>query len=304
MPDAARQGDHHACDNQEPKAHTGGPIQPDCSPDVDTNQLPQARATDRLECSGVPVVNFIVTGSATVEINGKLAARKTDKTMHPQGEIDAGSPNVEIGGPAAGATLGHPDEGQAACQAAAAGRASGRTQQSYTNCGVESSRQIINQVTGAGVDEDTLLNNAIANGDAGDDKDPRKRGLARPTQLQDILARGSSVDGAEGTGVATHLADNSVAAISQAVAEGKGVISFHDVAELWGPGNEGLHFVLVTGLEYDANGNLVNVVINDTGTGECGKRVPVDQYERSLDLPWYSDVIGNTRSVVTDDPIW
>ena len=82
MPDAARRDDNHACPNPTPRPHVGGPITV-TSNNVDTNSKGQARATDRMRCTGVPTVNFIVTGSKTVEINGLMAARKTDKTMHP-----------------------------------------------------------------------------------------------------------------------------------------------------------------------------------------------------------------------------
>src|SRR5688572_9559313 len=111
MPDTARVADKHACPCPTPQAHVGGPIDSPASTNVETNTKGAARATDLLTCEPVKIKNFIVTGSPTVEINGKMAARKTDKTMHPgPGEITEGSPNVEIGGGVAGATLGDPNE--------------------------------------------------------------------------------------------------------------------------------------------------------------------------------------------------
>src|SRR6266436_5162077 len=144
---AARVTDLHTCPmSTGPVPHTGGPILPPCSINVQTNDLFQARATDKAFCAGPP--DFIVTGSSSVFVNDLMAARSTDKTMHG-GLITLGSVNVLIGGPVAGATLGNPVAGQAACVAAAAGRnppaalglPANSPGQNYNNCGVESSRQ-------------------------------------------------------------------------------------------------------------------------------------------------------------------
>jgi hypothetical protein len=52
------------------------------------------------------------------------------------------------------------------------------------------------------------------------------------------------------------------------------------------------HTVTVTGMEFDANGNLVNVVVNDTGDAAmpsgtankplCGKKVPAGQFQSAV----------------------
>lgn len=274
MPDAARVGDKHTCTNPNPAAHVGGPVAAPCSPNVETNSLAQGRATDLLDCTPVNLKNFIVTGSSTVEINGKLAARKTDKTMHPPpGEIVEGSPNVEIGGGAAGVTLGNPDAGRIACQNAAAGRTSGATQQSYQNCGIESSRQIINQATGGNMTEDALLDDAMNNGDAANERNRADSGGSSPDGRERVLDR---------NGVPSSRQTGSMDNIMQAVAEGRGVITSHDVSVLWGPGNAGGHAVMVTGVEYDASGNPTRVIYNDTGTGQCATSVPAAQFQSSL----------------------
>lgn len=289
MPAAARLGDFHECPSLDPGPipHVGGAILPPCSPDTFVNSLGQARVTDRLQCL-TPAPNFIVTGSGSVSVNGLPAARKGDKTMHPPpGEILTGSADVEIGGPTVGATLGAPAAGNAACQAAAAGRKSGSTQQSYQNCGVESSRQIINQATGAKVSEDALLDSAEQNGDAERARNRADSGGTYASGRQNILAQ---------HGVGSTLTDGTMANITQAVAEKRGVITSHDVAILWGPGNSGGHAIVVTGVEYDANGNPLNVIVNDTGLGICQNSVPADQFAASL-LP-------GTPANVTTAPIW
>lgn len=297
MPDAARVADKHDCPCPTPQAHVGGPIDAPASTNVETNSKGAARATDTLTCTPVALKNFIVTGSTTVEINGKLAARKTDFTMHPgPGVISEGSPNVEIGGATGGVTLGNPDEAGRRCRAAAAGRTSGSTQQSYQNCGVESSRQLINQA-GNPITEDQLLDDAMNSGDA----DRVQTGKWPFRQTDRANSGGTGPDGRNNIlndhGVPAHTEAQGMTNISQAVAEGRGVITSHDAGILWGdPNVNGGHAIVTTGMEYDANGNLVNVIVNDTGTGNCQQSIPAAQYENSL---------RPGRDInVTDNPIW
>jgi hypothetical protein len=257
-----------------------------------TDNLAQARATDKLICA-TPPPNFIVTGSTSVDVDNLMAARATDKTMHPPpGSILAPcSPDVEIGGPTGGATLGSdPASGAAlaACQAAGGGRTSGSTQQSYQNCGVESCRQIINRANGTNVSEDQLLNQSMNNGDADNERHRADSGGTSPDQRQNILAN---------NGVPSTEQPATMANIQQAVAEKKGVISSHDAGRLWGnPNVSGGHAIVVTGIQYDANGNPVTVFTNDTGLGQCQRGVPAGQFQASL-RP------GRPLNV-TNNPIW
>jgi uncharacterized Zn-binding protein involved in type VI secretion len=276
-----------------PVPHVGGPVQPPCSTNVQTNNLAQARGTDRLTCSGGPP-NFIVTGSGTVLVNNLPAARLTSKTMHPPpGFLFGASPNVLVGGPDAGVTLGNPAAGAVECQKAAGGRASQSTHQSYGNCGVESARQIINRATGGNVSEQALLDSSLQSGNAEAGADPvnhpEHHGGTFPEQRQNILAA---------NGVPSTQQDCNMANITQAVAEGRGVITSHDVSVLWGPNNTGGHAIVVTGIQYDANGNPVNVIVNDTGKNppNCSVPYPVDTYRNSLST--------NNPINVTSNPIW
>ena len=273
-----------------------------------TNGVPQARGTDPAVCNGP--VDFIVTGAATVKIDGQPAARMTDKAMHG-GIVAAGSGDVMIGGPTAGVTLGNVDAGNKACQAAAAGRASGSTKQSYYNCGVETTRQIINQATGKGLTEDGLLQQAVANGQAGDgshanddddidDNDgsspkgvpnPAKAGGTTPDQREAML---------NDNGVPAEQVPGTMGNLAQGVGEGKGVEADIWAGSIWPPSygvqpGKGAHAVLVTGVEYDENGNMKNVIINDTGAGDCGKAYPADVFQKAL--------MGDNH-VVTKGPVW
>lgn len=297
MPEAARVTDNHVCPCPTPTAHVGGPIDAPASANVETNSLGAARATDLLTCTGVPAKNFIVTGSTTVEINGKLAARKTDKTMHPgPGDIVAGSSNVEIGGATGGATLGDPDEAGRRCRAAANGRTSGRTQQSYQNCGVESARQIINQ-SGNPISEDQLLDSAMSSGDAerkgqgflGLKTDRANSGGTGPAGRDNIL---------NANGVPAHMEGNSMQNLTQALGENRGVISSHDAGLLWGDAryNGGGHAIVPTGVEYGPDGKPLNIIVNDTGTGQCQQSIPAAQFESSLRA-------GRDLNV-TNNPVW
>jgi uncharacterized Zn-binding protein involved in type VI secretion len=284
MPPAARMTDNHTCPLFDgPKPHVGGPILPPCAVNVQTNSLGQARATDRATCASAP--DAILMGSMSVRVNSLMAARQTDQTVHG-GVVVMGSPNVEIGG-APGSTVGFPLQWAHQCAAAAQGRTSGSTQQSYSNCGVESARQIIG-AAGGSVNEDTLLNEAIANNDAENATDPADRGGTSPQTRTDILSR---------RGVASHREAQTMANIQSAVVAGHGVITSHDAGVLWNDPayNGGGHAIVVTGMEYDANGNLVNVLVNDTGTGRCLNSVPASQFQNSL---------NPSRQVnVTDNPV-
>jgi len=298
---AARVTDMHVC----PMAtgvvpHLGGPIIPPNSLNVQTNDLFQARATDKASCVGP--IDFIVVGSSTVFVNDLMAARTADQTMHG-GLIGPGSINVLIGGPPGGATLGNPVAGQAACVAAVGGRnpsaalgLPAQTQsQSYNNCGVESSRQIINQANGSNVSQEILLTQAMVNGQAtAVPGNLQASGGTTPTTRVQLL---------QTNGVPASEVTPSMQNMQQAVAEHRGVIVAVMAGTLWGaaggiPAGQGPHAILVTGLQYDATGKLQNVFINDTGMGTCTQPVPVATFQAALTAR------GGANHVVTNNPIW
>jgi uncharacterized Zn-binding protein involved in type VI secretion len=273
---ATRVTDQHTCPVSN---HKGGPVLPPGSGNVRTNSLAQSRATDLIQCNGPPDV--FVTGATTVKVNGKMAVRIEDKTAHG-GTIGSSSSNVRIGGPRGGATLGNPDAWTKICATAAAGRNTGSSQQTAQNCGVESARQLVIAITGHDPGEEDLLGKSVEKGDADPEPsdipwDPVESGAGgtNPASRQKIL---------KDNGVTSSQQDQSAANLASAVAQGKGVITSNDAGQLWGNPkyNGGGHAVCVTGMEYDANGNLAWVVTNDTGVGECGRLVPGSDFLASL----------------------
>lgn len=100
MPLAARITDMHTCPMQTPAfpspiPHVGGPITGPGVPTVWIGKMPAAVIGDMCVCVGPP--DSIVTGSATVMIGGKPAARMGDTTAHG-GTIVIGCVTVLIGG--------------------------------------------------------------------------------------------------------------------------------------------------------------------------------------------------------------
>jgi uncharacterized Zn-binding protein involved in type VI secretion len=270
-------------DNEKCPVHRAEPIIPPCHPPTLANGKAMARVTDQTQCKPR---DYIVTGSATVQIGGKAAARVSDKTMHG-GTIVEGSGNVLIGGSATGSTLGNPEAGLDAFKTAATGRTSGRTQQSYENCGIESSRQVINQATGSAISEDKLLDTAMDKGWAQREATRGESGGTTAEGMHSLL---------DNQGVSSSLQPQTMANIQQAVAEHRGVITAHNAGTLWNTTDEGGHAILVTGAQYDPNGKLASIIINDTGTGEGMHLVPADRYERSL--------LNGFSATITDHPIW
>jgi hypothetical protein len=187
------------------------------------------------------------------------------------------------------------------CQIAANGRGSGTTAQSYNNCGVESSRQLINQANGTNVSENALLQNAINNGWAGGTPGSPPvfaNGGTGPAGRQAILA-GSTPP------IASTIQPSNITNLGLAGAQGQGVIANVDAAFLWNnvpgvatPPPGSLHAVVVTGVEYDDAGNPVNVFINDTGTGQCGRAVPAAQWNQAVNAH------PAPALNVTTNPIW
>jgi len=97
MPPAARVTDMHTCPMSDgPKPHVGGPIMGPGCPTVMIDHMPAACVGDSLTCVGPPDT-IAPTGSMTVVIGGKPAARLGDMTAHG-GTIMTGSPTVLIGG--------------------------------------------------------------------------------------------------------------------------------------------------------------------------------------------------------------
>lgn len=280
---AARVGDMHTCPlvDPGPKPHVGGAVTMGETTVLIGGAL-AARTTDQALCAGPP--DFIVVGSSTVHIGGQLAAYLGSQTMHG-GVISAGYPQVLIGGPPAGATLGNPVRGAALYPG----------DQSSGTCALLTSAQIIGQVTGTTPSEAEMQ----AVGQAAGVYTPPV-----PSPANEGTDANGEVALLAAYGIGAHEEEQTMENIQQAVAEGRGVAADCDAGILWGDPtyNGGGHTVNVTGMEYGSDGNLENVVINDTGrAGEpaserIGRRVPADQFERSL--------LSDAPAVVTDNPIY
>ena len=99
MPDAARISDLHTCPKVEPGPvpHVGGPIFTG-SANVIIGYLPAARADDSVVCFPTGPTNSIKSGSTTVLINNRSAARRGDPCTHSGGSVIVrGCPTVLIG---------------------------------------------------------------------------------------------------------------------------------------------------------------------------------------------------------------
>jgi len=147
-------------------------------------------------------------------------------------------------------------------------------QQSYDNCGLESSRALI-LAAGGSATENEVLNYAVTNNLADhSEANPAEWGGTGPDERQAVLSH---------FGVASHEEAATPENIAKAVADGKGVITSHDAGKLWlnQPDGSG-HAITVTGTESDADGNITTVITNDTGLGEGERPVPAQQFFDSL----------------------
>ena len=288
---AARAGDLHVCPMVDPGPvpHIGGTIKPTRATSVKIGGMSAARMGDALQCSS-PTPNAIIAGAFPVPIANMPAARVGDSTAHG-GSVTMGFPTVVIG---LAGTTGNPRVGNIMCSAASSGRTSNSTKQSYGNCGIESSRQIINQATGANLTENYLFLSAINLGFAGG---PVRQSLAKAggtsaVGRQRILAR---------NGIASTVQKTNSTNLGLAMSQGKGAIVNLDASKLWPPGTAragSWHAVTVTGMVYDDAGNITHVIINDTGSGQCGRHVPLQQFNEA--------VAAHTRSElnITSKPLW
>lgn len=298
---AARVGDQITCPVPQTTpaalphaAPPGLPIIPPGEPTVLIEGRFAARLGDKSICIGpAPTPDPIDTGVFPVPIGGSPAARVSDNGSHPGSVImPPGATTVLIG---LAGTAGNVRVGTQMCQAAANGRTSGSTQQTYNNCGVESARQIINQVNpAANVSENNLLTSAIN----------ARNASGTPGGSLTLADGGTSSVGRRailtGNGVASTVVQTTPQNLGLAMSRGQGVIVNLDPGVLWNSPNAlGMgHAVTVTGVEYDDAGNRVAVIINDTGTGQCGQRIPPNQFDQA------TAAHPRSRLNITTNPIW
>jgi uncharacterized Zn-binding protein involved in type VI secretion len=337
---AARVGDGIVCPLPQtlpatpPPPHAlppGLPIMPPGAVTVMIGGKPAARMGDFSNCiTPVPLPNPIMRGAFPVPIMNMPAARVSDSGTHPGSVImPPGCLTVLIG--LSGVT-GNPRLGNQACQSMAAGRnppagstdASGNALssntpgQSYNNCGVESSRQIVEQATGANPGQETMLNNAIANGNASQPA-VGSAGSGGPVNAQNqAWYSGGTTSGQQATILTNNGVPSSRVApasgglqlsqLETALSQSRGVIANGDVSGLPGWGTQtGAHAVMVTGYEYDDAGNITHVIYNDTGIGACNQRATAAQFQNFLTTGANNSIANGfapSGAAVTNNPIY
>ncbi|MGN6529601.1 MAG: hypothetical protein ACTHL8_24675 [Burkholderiaceae bacterium] len=169
-------------------------------------------------------------------------------------------------------------------------------QQSYQNCGLQSSRQIVDQAQGKlAKTELKFMDDAIASCGARQAANhPDDSGATSAASRQCVMQQ---------YGVPSSIEPATVANVDSALRERKGVIMSASSDVLWGTqgiaegaGGGGLHAVVLTNGLYDASGNMTGVHVNDTGTG-TQYTLTTAQLKDCLDS-------GSGKLNVTDKPIW
>ena len=270
---AAQVGGMHVCPMVTGTVpHVGGPILPPGIPTVIIGGMPAVVQGNFCTCVGPPDV--ITMGSLGVFIGGAGAVRVLEPTSHG-GQVTVGFPTVIVG-----------DINAAAAASIFPG------QQNFGNCGVQSSEQIIHQASGTAINENTILQVAINNGWAGNSANPLSRGGTSAAGRQQILAN---------YGVSSRVVNTSPQAISTALVNRQGIIVNADAGVLWNNPAfiGGGHAVTITDGDWDANGNLTHVYVNDTGTGQQGQRMPVNNLMNAANAR-----TGGSQLNVTNGPVW
>lgn len=339
---AARVGDTIVCSLPQilpatpPPPHApppGLPIMPLGALTVLIGGKPAARIGDFSLCiTPVPTPNPIMRGAFPVPIMNMPAARLSDSGTHPGSVImPPCCPTVLIG---LSGTTGNPRLGNQACQSMAGGRnpapgstdssgnsiASNTAGQSYNNCGIESSRQIVQQANGANPGQETMFNNAITNGNASQSAigSPSSPGGAPVTAQNQAFFSGGTTpsqqasiltnNGVPSSTIAPTATGAQLSQYETALSQGRGVIANGDVSGLPGWGTQtGQHAVLVTGYEYDDNGNITNVIYNDTGIGVCNQRATAAQFQNFLTTGANNSIANGfapSGAAVTNNPVW
>lgn len=175
--------------------------------------------------------------------------------------------------------------------------------QSYGNCGIQSSAQLIEAKTGKKQDEKKLLNETVKDGNAQDvllgrlrravfdEKNP-SAGSTTPQDRQAILKK---------AGIDSKIVKTSKAELAKAIRANKGIVANVDAGELWNDPQYagGGHAIMVYDGDFDENGNLTHVYINDTGNGTQGRKMEIDEFMQAADAKK-----GGSSLNVTNDPVW
>lgn len=208
---------------------------------------------------------------------------------------------------------------KAARQAAASRVFPGR--QNYGNCGIESTQQIAAQAAAVGVadknakgqpkNELERLNHGLKHGAGKGTRDPNGKvkvgGLARKKETVGSTNASDRKEILEDRGVAMEDPTPTTSdKLATAIKDKKGVIVSVNGRTLWGkpqvPGRHSKHAIVVTDGEFDKDGKLTGVYINDTGAldekNQRGRFVEIDKFQKACDDH------GASEMNVTKDAIW
>jgi len=321
---AARIGDMIACATPQatpaalPHAPTGSPIIGLGASTVLIGGNPAARMNDFSVClSPAPVPNFVMKGAFPVPIMNMPAARMTDQGTPPHTGVilPPCCATVLIG---LSGTTGNPHAGNLACQALANGRAGNTSGQSYNNCGIESSRQIINQANGSSISEDALMQTAKNTPAINTSSSIGTPGAANLFAEGGTTAR-QQVALLNNAGVASSriapVAGNNGIRLTQfelPLSQGRGIIAHGDVSGF--PASQGYgsqpvmrgHAVTVTGMTYDDDGKVTHVHFNDTNS-MCNQKLTRAEFESFLNtfsVRASANGLTPPNAVITNNPIW
>jgi hypothetical protein len=174
--------------------------------------------------------------------------------------------------------------------------------QQYGNCGVQACQQIIRQKTGNNFSEKELLKFALDNGFALKSSNPAWHGETNALSRQALLL-------AQGV-ASTVIEAPTQEQLAKALREKKGVIAGLNADVLWGkePPEAGGHAVLITHGEFDEQGALTHVFINDTGASNpdfrVSRRLPSADVMKAFAAHTNSDDENVSSLNITDEPIW
>jgi uncharacterized Zn-binding protein involved in type VI secretion len=287
---AARLRDLSAC-----PAHGAGLVAQGAD-SVQANNQPLARASDQCACTAGPA-DTITTGSATVRANDRPAARVGSKTVHG-GNVMTGSANVWVGGPDA-TLVGPVSAGMASCKGMAqTSKTQGSKSQSWGNCGLETMRSMLNarraRLGLPPITEEEMLKKGLDAGAGNDPAAPWAKGATNgKTESEIMKAEGMPIRWEWGT------PEN----IEAELAKGQPVGARVHPVEYWPPDSTSAaaeHEVLVIGVEHDEHGKIVAYIINDSGIGKCGMRVPAAEFDAAR-----KDKDGKQKGImVPQEPVY
>ena len=176
-------------------------------------------------------------------------------------------------------------------------------QQKYGNCGIQSSGQVIAAATKTKPDERDLLEESVKDGNAHDvflgrlrravfDEHNPDSGGTTPTQRQAILAK---------HGVDSEIKKTTKKDLAKAIRDNKGIVVNVDAGVLWDDPQflGGGHAIVVYDGDFDENGNLTDVYVNDTGAGQQGRKMKIDDFMDAAN----SNKVGSSMNV-TKKPVW